>query len=331
MTKPRKQQIVLEATSYYHCVSRCVRRAYLCGSDFSTGHCYEHRRQWVEDKMLALADVFSLDVCAFAVMSNHYHVVFHINKEKAKSWTQYEVIERWHRLYKGNPLSQRFLQGQSMEQEELGLLKDLTENWRQRLVSISQFMQILNESIARQANAEDGCTGRFWEGRYKSQALLDDAALAACMTYVDLNPIRAGVARSPETALHTSVQKRIQYAKKVISPNQPNQQPSSLMPFVGNSGQELTYGLPFQLKDYLELIDWTGRMVREDKHGVIAQKMPAILERLAIEPKHWLYCSTEFESRFKGWVGRAYKLKQVCSVLSIGHIPGVSACQQLFG
>ena len=69
MTKPRREQISLEATPYYHCVCRCVRRAYLCGD------AYEHRRQWVEDKLLELAEVFCIDIAAYAVMSNHYHVV----------------------------------------------------------------------------------------------------------------------------------------------------------------------------------------------------------------------------------------------------------------
>mgnify|MGYP000051837369 CR=1 FL=1 len=80
MPRPRKQQISLETTPYYHCTSRCVRRGYLCGLNALTGKDYEYRRQWVEDRILFLGEVFCIDVCAYAVMSNHHHVVLHIVK-----------------------------------------------------------------------------------------------------------------------------------------------------------------------------------------------------------------------------------------------------------
>ena len=102
MPRPRKQQISLEATPYYHCTSRCVRRAFLCGLDALTGKDYEYRRQWVEDRILFLGEVFCIDVCAYAVMSNHHHVVLHINMAEAQSLTDLEVCERWHKLYKQN-------------------------------------------------------------------------------------------------------------------------------------------------------------------------------------------------------------------------------------
>ena len=101
MPKPRYTQVSLEATPYYHCVSRCVRRAYLCGEDTFSGQSYEHRRQWIEDKLYELSDVFALGLCAYAVMHNHYHVVLHVDKELAQSWSDREVIHRWHTLFSG--------------------------------------------------------------------------------------------------------------------------------------------------------------------------------------------------------------------------------------
>jgi len=169
MPKPRYAQVSLESTPYYHCVSRCVRRAFLCGRDPLSGNSYEHRRQWIEDKLLALAGIFSLDICAYAIMSTHYHVVFHVDQDKAENWTQAEVIQQWHQLFSGNLLSQRFLRNEKLGKAELIVLGKSVEEWRKRLMDISWFMRVLNESIARQANAEDGCTGRFWEGRFKSQ------------------------------------------------------------------------------------------------------------------------------------------------------------------
>jgi REP element-mobilizing transposase RayT len=330
MPKPRKALVSLETSPYYHCVSRCVRRAFLCGTDQLTGNCYEHRRQWVEDKILELAEIFAIDIAAYAVMSNHYHVVLHINSVRAEAWSQQEVVARWHRLYKGNALSQQFIQGMTLDKATQILLDELIESWRERLTNISQFMQILNEGIARKANQEDDCTGRFWEGRFKSQALLDESALAACMAYVDLNPIRAKLAKTPEKSAHTSIQKRVKKAQQAAQPNHPRQQPKSLMPFAGNPRQGMPAGLPFRLTDYLELVDWTGRIIRSDKRGAIAANTPCIIERLGIDPKHWLYCSTQFESRFKGLVGKAYQLKAACEILDYQRAVGIGACRLLF-
>jgi REP element-mobilizing transposase RayT len=162
MPRPRKSQISLDATPYYHCVSRCVRRAFLCGEDHYTGQSYEHRRGWVEDRLLELTHWFSIDICAFAVMSNHWHGVLHVDIDQAKSWTTQEVIERWHGLFAGNPLSQRFLSGETLCEAELHAVEEKAETWRENLMSVSWFMRCLNEYIARQANAEDNCTGRFW-------------------------------------------------------------------------------------------------------------------------------------------------------------------------
>jgi hypothetical protein len=139
-------------------------------------------------------------------------------------------------------------------------------------MDISWFMRLLNQSIARQANQEDNCTGHFWEARFKSQALLDEAVLAACIAYVDLNLVRARIATTPESSEYTSVKQRVISAKKA-------KQPSTLLPFVGNPRKEMPKGLPFELKDYLELIELTGRCLREDKAGHIEANQQVLLTR----------------------------------------------------
>jgi REP element-mobilizing transposase RayT len=325
MQKPRKALVSLEATPYYHCVSRCVRRAFLCGEDAHSGQSYEHRRQWIQKRMLSLSQVFAIDLCAYAVMSNHYHVVLHVDRDEANSWDDREVIERWHQLFSGHPFTHRYLAGDTLLKVEQKVVSELVTLWRSRLMDISWYMRCLNESIARQANEEDNCTGSFWESRFKSQALLDEKALAACMAYVDLNPVRAGMADTPEASDFTSIQERI---KRVVS-GDPTLQPASLMPFVGNPREEIPKGLPFRFADYLELVDWTGRAIREDKRGAIPENLPPVLERLQIDPRYWLYMAQHFESRFKGLVGTAYKLKAACESLGYRRTPNLAACREL--
>lgn len=227
MARPRNTQISLQDTPYYHCISRCVRKAYLCGVDCHTGQSYEHRRDWIEARLLKLTCVFSIDICAYCVMSNHLHLVLRVDEKKANAWSIKKVLECWLQLFKGNLLSQRFLKSERLNPNELSLLIENVEIYRERLMDISWFMRALNEPIARKANREDKCTGRFWEGRFKSQALLDEAAVLTCMAYVDLNPVRAKIADTPASSDFTSVQRRIRAAIK-------GEQPKALLPFVGN-------------------------------------------------------------------------------------------------
>ncbi len=241
------------------------------------------------------------------------------------------MIDRWHQLFSGTLFSQRYCRGEKLGPAESSVLNDSVLLWRQRLMDISWFMRVVNEGIARQANAEDECTGRFWKGRFKSQSLLDEAALIAAMAYVDLNPVRAKMARTPEASAHTSFRKRIQQALSAHAPNHPQQQVKGLLPFIGNPRAEMPKkGLPFKLTDYLELVDWSGRIIREGKRGAIDQSMPPILERLNIEPDHWGYLINHFESQFKSFVGTAFKLKQVCQSLGYQRTPGIKSCEYYF-
>ncbi|WP_095532905.1 transposase, partial [Vibrio palustris] len=301
MPKSRSQQISLVDTPYYHCVSRCVRRAFLCGDDAVTGQNYEHRRGWVEKRLLFLTQVFAIQVCAYSVMSNHTHVVLFIDEEAAKHWSTMDIVTRWHQLHKGTLITQQYVQNGAVPEHLQPLLDATIETYRQRLIDISWFMRELNESIARQANQEDNCTGRFWEGRFKSQALLDEAALIACMAYVDLNPIRAKIDHTPETSHYTSIKQRIAAA---LHPEQPH----NLLPFIGNPRQHQPKGLPFQLADYIELVDLTGRILRDDKRGHIDVSLTPILQRLNIPSDNWLIITSEFEQHTHIAVGKENNL-----------------------
>ena len=161
MTIAREHQIHIESTPYYHCISRCVRRAFLCGKDQYSGQCYEHRRQWIIDKIKILSSLFAIDICAYAVMSNHYHLVLHVDNNKILSWLMDEVIDRWFEIFGCNLLVKRYKKGESLSAVERNALSDIVELWRSRLGDISWFMRCLNESIARQANLEDHCKNRF--------------------------------------------------------------------------------------------------------------------------------------------------------------------------
>jgi hypothetical protein len=280
--------------------------------------------------MLILAGIYAIDIAAYAVMSNHYHVVLHVDREQGLAWSDAEVIERWHRLFKGSVLSQRVSRGEPLHQAEQHALTEQVAEWRQRLVSISWFMRCLNEPIAREANREDDVTGRFWEGRYTSQALLDEKALAACMVYVDLNPIRAQMATTPETSIHTSIHCRIAKARHTQLPNPIDQQPEQLLPFAGNPREHMSAGLPFRLTDYLELVDWSGRILREDKKGAIPEEIPEILQRLQLDTRHWCYLTSHFEHPFKRLVGAAHHVRSACEALGLRWAQGISQCERLF-
>jgi hypothetical protein len=171
-------------------------------------------------------------------------------------------------LFSGPLLMRQYLGNADLTATELEWIAERFATWRERLGDLSWFMRCLNEPIARLANAEEKCTGRFWEGRFKSQALLDARAVLACMAYVDLNPIRAAMAKTPEQSDYTSVQERILHPEE-----------NSLRPFTSQEAD----GLPFKLKDYLELVDWAGREVKGHKRGYIPAHVPPILERLKMD------------------------------------------------
>lgn len=323
MPTARKLQVNLTNTPYYHCISRCVRRAFLCGQDAYSGQSYEHRRQWVETRIHLLAQVFTIDICAYAVMSNHVHVVLHVDQQQALSLTDNEVIERWHLQHKGTLLTHAFIKGDTLSPEALECVTDTVCVWRKRLCSISWFMRSLNEYIARKANQEDNCTGRFWEGRFKSQALLGEKALAACMAYVDLNPIRAHIADKPETSDHTSIQYRIN-ATRV------GKTPKYLMPFKDTPHADNKTYLPFALHDYLSLVDDTGRNMRRSKNRLNDTSLPDMLTSLSMNTSQWQELTDTFEQCFAYFAGSVIQMQQYQQTTGLKRLRHKAAAKRLF-
>ena len=301
MPRPRKALVCRNDTLYYHCVSRCVRRAFLCGKDTVTQQCYEHRRAWITERIHLLTSIFAIDICAYAVMSNHYHIVLKLNSSEA--WSDEQVIDRWLCLFRGPILVQRAQQGVELSHAERQTVAEVAAVWRKRLQDLSWFMKCLNEPIARMANQEDNCTGHFWESRFKSQALRSDKALLSCMAYVDLNPIRACMATSPESSDFTSIQERIteespkiaEALRVALDISKHFIPPKPLLPFTGPGSEKNDGNIPFGFSDYVQLVDWTGRIQKKTKSGSVSPDIPPILTRFNIPARQWLVDSTEFE------------------------------------
>ncbi|MCA9645856.1 MAG: hypothetical protein KC492_34430, partial [Myxococcales bacterium] len=297
MTYPRAHLVDAHQGGFYHCISRCVRRGWLCGWDSLTGKSYEHRRSWVESRLLELASIFAIDLHAYAVMSNHYHCVVELVPERVMTWSDDEIVERWFLLCP-TPTEEVAASRRAALLADAPRLAEV----RRRLASLSWFMRFMNEPIARRANREDDVTGRFWEGRFKSVALLDEAAVLACMVYVDLNPVRAALTRRPEGAEHTSIARRVRLGERLCTPLAP------LTP------------LEITLDDYRALTEWTARA----HVGVAEQpgeRATRLLSRLQYSPQVWLGAVKAHRARFRAY-GALARLREHAERLGQRYLRG---------
>jgi REP element-mobilizing transposase RayT len=317
MTRPRSELVSVNAEGAYHCVQRCVRRAFLCGTDAYTGRSFEHRKDWIETRIRLMAECFAVAIEAYAVMSNHLHLVLRMDPGTAARYADQEIATRWVRLFPPREPSQS-----AIDSKRQRLLADPArlETIRSRLGSLSWLMRCLVEPIARRANREDGCKGRFWEGRYKCQVLCDTRALLAAMAYVDLNPIRAGVADRLDRATHTGAHVRIEHMRA-----HPESAAMPLRPVLG----DLRPVLPLSAADYLQILDWTGRTLAPAKRGQIAQDAPAILSMIDRDPERWRQRVAGFGSGWLRAVGTAQDLIALAERIGQQWLKGVRLAVRL--
>jgi hypothetical protein len=317
MTQARSQLVPPGTGGFYHCVQRCVRRAFLCGLDHCTGESFEHRKAWVSHRLTLLAECFAISIHAYAVMSNHLHLVVQLVPEATARWSDAEVAARWVRLFPPRDDSAEAVEAKCQrllgEAERLRVI-------RGRLCDLSWLMRCLAEPIARQANREDRCKGRFWEGRFKAQVLCDERALLAAMAYVDLNPVRAGIAHGLEDSAHTSVTARIAQAEQA-----PQALGTGLGPILG----VLQPPLAISTADYLQLLDWTGRQLAPGKRGRITGTAPACLRDLDASPEHWAMRVRGVSSGYWRAVGSAEELIALAQRIGQRWLKGLRLAKRL--
>ena len=233
---------------------------------------------------------------------------------------------------------------------------------RKRLSDVSRWMRCTSENIARHANKEDECTGRFWEGRYKAQLFLDAASLLACAAHADLNRIRAAISDTPEHPALTGAQDRIDDLKERsensaakstydwgrssrrarsdwLRPIEIRDASDEIGPHAkasghvtssqGNFGRRASRKgfFTISLSGYLTLLDWTGRKIALDrkgksKRGKIPSNLAPIIDRLGMEETGWCKLVKGFGKLFQRAAGNSVSLKQEAERRGQGSMHG---------
>ena len=344
MGLPRSKYVEEGKEGVYHCFSRCVRRAFLYGYDALTGRDFSHRKAWLVERLRRLAGIFSVEVCAYSVMENHYHVIVRTCPERVVGWSDEEVARRWLTLF---PWSwDRKGRGKGGIEERIRALASNPERvgkLRKRLSSLSWFMGRLNEYMARAANREDEVKGRFWESRFKCQALLDEAAMVACMVYVDLNPIRAGRAGTPEESEFTSIRERILgWQKEQVAASGDSEggraeegsgegmDPGNFWLCPISSGRQGGGILSMSTGEYIDLVDKSGRMMRTDKRGAIEADLAPILIRIGAKPERWMETVSGFGDQFSLVAGLVLNLRNYAEHFGRRWFRGIAASRAAF-
>ena len=321
MTYARADVYSESESGFFHCITRCVRRSFLCGRDRYSGKSYEHRKSWIKSRLKELLEIFAIDCLAYSVMSNHLHSLLRTMPQLCLDWPAAEVARRWRMLFPRRRQANGLPEEPSPEEIlEIVSNPELLATYRRRLGSLSWFHRCLNESIARRANAEDDCSGRFWEGRFKSIRLETPQSVLACSVYVDLNPIRAGQARTLEESDYTSLQDRI---LELVTPGAASGGPRLIQ------HSDVTFE-EMSPEGYIKLVEETGLAVVGSKHSLSPETV-STLGRLGFRQEGWIKNAQSQSRLFKRVMApvpllRAYALKKQKAWLH-----GIKAASVLFG
>ena len=323
MTYPRYQLVPPDEPGFYHCHSRCVRRCFLCGKDSQTGKDYEHRRQWLEDLIEKHSRCFAVSIYSYSIMHNHFHIALYIDPSAPENWPAREVAQRWLKVFPGALKNARTEEEKNEVIDTIAADDDRIAELRGRLGNLGWFMRSISQPLARRANIEDECTGRFWEGRFKVQALLDQRAVLSCMTYIDLNPVRAKLCDQLADCAHTSIQKRIRahLSSVAIDPSSAEQ---PLRPiFSGLKKVDHTL-LPISISRYIELTQWTGEQLWPGKSGRLKSSHgPAQESLLSEKQKLWLRQVKATESAYARAIGSVESLIRKAASMNQAWLKGI--------
>jgi REP element-mobilizing transposase RayT len=282
------------------------------GNDPDSGKNFDHRKQWLEDRLRRFAAYFGIDLLTFSILSNHFHLVLRSRPDVVATWDDTEVARRWLMICpvrkdaQGNP--------REPTETELNTIRNNPKRLatiRRRLSDISWWMRLLSQPLAAMANREEDQTGRFWQGRFRAVRICDEASLLACAAYVDLNPIRAALAETLETSDFTSIQRRIEgltqdatsgepTADRFLSPIEIDQRQDALGAAASSSSFRASDKgfLPMSQIEYIQLLDWTARMVVPGKSGSTPADAPDVLQRLGLNAQEWVGLVREFGRMF---------------------------------